>query len=1066
MKIPVEKQRLIFQGKVLQDEKLLTEYKVDGCVVHLVERQPPRTTRLNEQSTETTTSSTATTSSPGNMFMGAFAMPVDVMGVTQQIVQGIIQQIGAESAQANISTSSSDDGSSVNVHINLSTVMARNNARSRIAPARDHLNKVSRIIHRLQNDGLPSGGDLNEETPNSERQPENSETGNNNENLLGDLADVLQQVVRLNDEFRPHLERYQELLRSGQERELRPVDDLLPDLTAEALHSLSHAYHALSDVTTNFRAPETRLNVLPSMSPIPASVAHLRNTSLASNQSRPTTTSTSQTSTSTPTSLPIGIGLRPGLGTGIGLRTGRGLGPSFNLGSGVALRPGNGIGTSFGARPGIPIGISRLIPGATGVFPSSTTGSPVASVPPTTSVPTTSTGSIPGQQTPQQNPPDGLPINLRNLPNFAVQFNPGNITIAHIVTTVVEEPTLRTTTTTTNSTPSPRTSSWGSDPPPDNQTTPQTVTPMDSQPSTQSGNTVATSASQSNLSNGSPTQSTNTTQPSTLPNGSHSNGQNSTSGQIPNAPRQTNAVVNFMPQNAAHRDPLLPCQSFHFASLVPRRGQSAPVPAQSPEAGDRSSAAPGVSQGNGIGPGMLDLTHLMNVSQQRAAEQLSTAAMNPSQNAEERNSFLDLFLPREAADSSNAADEVMLHMAGTVDEGQISNQGTLSRYVSRLLQTIPLSQLLVTVIPGSGDPWAISRPMTRDFLRDDILRGGEATPENLQRATERILDELQGAFESSFASCNVKDNIDAPETLLSYLRPKIRRILEIVNSSEPDSIYVAEISGLVSRTAAELVLLIEYCLQDGTTGMENAFRRSLNSSPTIASLDQNIRRMTVDAMWAYVYDLRNEIPVRISSLMPFVVRKEKRKSAEKKVDSSSPKINRKEEKKVENSHSSTAPRISAGNTPSSSRRTRGSSQPDDIPMETDENWKKVIPAEWVPVISQDIIRQQRMPRQAPFSDAYLNGMPPKRRKIHQGSEPVPYNQCVSGTLKRSIRKAGVTPKTDLEKLNEEASNSQSLEQVFEEEVKSEVRKRLATDSDYNSEKFPSIHQYFEEDEKR
>lgn len=37
--------------------------------------------------------------------------------------------------------------------------------------------------------------------------------------------------------------------------------------------------------------------------------------------------------------------------------------------------------------------------------------------------------------------------------------------------------------------------------------------------------------------------------------------------------------------------------------------------------------------------------------------------------------------------------------------------------------------------------------------------------------------------------------------------------------------------------------------------------------------------------------------------------------------------------------------------------------------------------EWVPVISQDIIRQQRMPRQAPFSDAYLNGMPPKRRKV-------------------------------------------------------------------------------------
>ena len=51
-------------------------------------------------------------------------------------------------------------------------------------------------------------------------------------------------------------------------------------------------------------------------------------------------------------------------------------------------------------------------------------------------------------------------------------------------------------------------------------------------------------------------------------------------------------------------------------------------------------------------------------------------------------------------------------------------------------------------------------------------------------------------------------------------------------------------------------------------------------------------------------------------------------------------------------------------------------------------------------------------------------------------------------------------------LNEEANNSQSLERVFEDEVKSEVRKRLSADTDYSSEKFPSIHKYFEKDEKR
>ena len=46
----------------------------------------------------------------------------------------------------------------------------------------------------------------------------------------------------------------------------------------------------------------------------------------------------------------------------------------------------------------------------------------------------------------------------------------------------------------------------------------------------------------------------------------------------------------------------------------------------------------------------------------------------------------------------------------------------------------------------------MSRSMTRDFLTEDILGGDEPTAENLQRATERILDELQKTFETFFVS--------------------------------------------------------------------------------------------------------------------------------------------------------------------------------------------------------------------------------------------------------------------------------------------------------------------------
>lgn len=56
--------------------------------------------------------------------------------------------------------------------------------------------------------------------------------------------------------------------------------------------------------------------------------------------------------------------------------------------------------------------------------------------------------------------------------------------------------------------------------------------------------------------------------------------------------------------------------------------------------------------------------------------------------------------------------------------------------------------------------------------------------------------------------------------------------------------------------------------------------------------------------------------------------------------------------------------------------------------------------EWVPIIARDTQRQRRQSSQKPFSDAYLSGLPPKRRKLltslrSQGN----LSQVISGTGK-------------------------------------------------------------------
>ena len=65
---------------------------------------------------------------------------------------------------------------------------------------------------------------------------------------------------------------------------------------------------------------------------------------------------------------------------------------------------------------------------------------------------------------------------------------------------------------------------------------------------------------------------------------------------------------------------------------------------------------------------------------------------------------------------------------------------------------------------------------------------------------------------------------------MKYEPIKFKLQIYCVCCIEPDSVYVTELSGLLTRLSAELFILTEYCLQDGRTGMENALRRSLVSN--------------------------------------------------------------------------------------------------------------------------------------------------------------------------------------------------------------------------------------------
>lgn len=1107
--IPADKQRLIFKGKVLQDDKKLSEYGADGCVIHLVERKPQTGGASSQDGTNGSSTSTSSASqggafNPPNIVMGAFSMPVDVVGATQQIVQSLVNQLGVDSAHANISTSSSDDGSSVNVHINLqATTQPGNDVSQRINRARHFIRKASSCLNRTEGEGvLPMDTSESSDAPSTSQAQGTSAEAGRTPSLSSPaaLAEILKEAGESMTSIQTAMNRYVSLLEANTPENLEPSEETLPDRVAEALHSLSHAYHALSDLTFNFRSPEPRRpSVLTSLSPHIPQVPML-SSFVGAPQLVPTQSATNPpvtASQATPASGPLPQGTNQNLQIHVNPQGGISLTTIISNVSRVgstapaSTQPSSSTTSTSGSRMS-----ASADNGAARETFSSSFGEQRSSVG------TNTNGSSSTQSTQTGQPSVRTRIIVDDF--IALISNvPASVAAAAAAQGQV-----------------PLTTQAGTQ----------------NQPQVQ-GQGVLGTASPSGQSQ--PQPSTPVSRPGVPP---------APTGQAQPRPQglpgalSMNVMSGMGAANSNHPDPSLPCQSFHFGPQAQRsqtEQASQPAATTQPSATTTAAATATTTQSQAAEQAPTQTTAPVNPPQPQPTTEPSRPRPERRSRVRDRTispadlqgilgmmahdqrtgtrgmpSFpAGLFSPRmpsqgprsRGSDARRAMMDFLDHVMSDHSEGTQTQtiqsliqtmrsrgieirdeEGLVSALFQRLTAVLTLEDMM-GVVMGSEDPFEQMLPGLMLYVKEDLLRGQPDTNENIKKGVEELSKEIVDGIADSLRTVPTKDNIDITASAQSFLENYIRSAVDLVLSSDDNPRFAEYFHDHIKTTAAEFFTLLVFSYRDGFDGVEQVVRNRVPQSPLTAEMDDHSREMLIQLLLRNIRQMYYSRAYCEPRLQRFMIRAPPPEPSPPAPSKPQPPPKSDPEKETvaadvkaevdgnvdeemdshgsdESEHFSTPPGSIVAATESD--RIEPECPEGEETMEEDhgdDEWKTIMPQEWIPVITTDIVRQRRMPAQAPFSDAYINGLPPKRRKMVDQRGVTPSEDSIGDALKQAASATGATPLTSMEDLTKAAKENRKLHGAYRKEVKKEVKTRLEKDSDYRPDRFPQTRDYFDRD---
>ncbi|XP_028452460.1 large proline-rich protein BAG6 [Perca flavescens] len=1080
VEIPVDKQRLIYQGRVLQDDTTLTQYNVDGKVIHLVERAPPQATMpggggagvSTGEAEDRSSSSHASTSSQGGphdrnsyVMLGTFNLPVNIMD-PQQIqmsVQQMMAGVGEAGRNARVSTSSGSNRS-VDMQINVEQSV-QSEPRMRLQLAENLLRDARSLVHRLEGVSGDGSSHSQPEVPQSSSSPlpssssargvvaselmdtssppaPSSSTSTQTEGPANtgpnhpspaEFVEVLSGVRRVEERLRPFIERSHSILiaatsadynNNTQERE---EDQRLLNLVADALRILGNSLVVLGELRCNLSTSPPR---------------HLSVTRLMAHYTQPVLLQAALPHMP----IPINLGTTVTM-TSNGRQAAEGHEPSDQQATGQAL-PLQSHGTSHHQGQGGPR-VIRI---------THQTMEPVVMMQMNIDGEAAAGSQVPGQPNNTGTGQPGLPPEFMQAIVQQISQQAAAMAAAAsaghpaqppnpaqgarvVITRPSFSPSIPQPVGTRGTTINLRATVPIAAQQPGQGTAPSSLTqmisglvgqllmpgqpgdPMPASFSTSSQSSFSTSSSSDSSTLSPPPPSTHTTRTTSVgqpaegsPEGNLAQFLGSLLGGAEGSGPAPSITVTL---------PGVPgfFQGMSDFTPPPASGPGAPIPPQStatapPQAG---SGASGDSLSpevfTGIVQGVLSTMMSSLGAQQGSGESIAQFIQRLSQSS-------NLFTP-------GSGDAVA---------------GFFGELLSLLCRSLSMVDM-VLLLHGNAQPLSHIQPQLTDFFTEHYLQSREPTDANIATAAEELIDGLEEYIAESFATVTVQEGVDIIQTNLSFLRQQLTQIASHILHHN-DHTFGPRLLLLCTQGLFECLALNLYCLggeQRSLTAVINHRIRRMS-----AEVNPSLVNWLTSMMSMRLHVILEHNPVTEDQIQHYIIYTQAEEGLSPAPGTTA------EDTTASSGDSGEREASPRGNTASSGDSQRPAGAPTGREQATPElePWAAAVPPEWVPIIRHDMLSQRKIRNQPPLSDGYLHGMPAKRRKTTQCEGP---HLSLSDAVSRAARAAGALPVTAPNCLQGELER---LQEAYTKQVKSDIKERVRDDPDYSAQRFPNTQQAF------